>query len=142
MGLINKSIQYKYLLEYQRLVSEHTSFWSSFYKGQILDATSNVPFSWERRRHWKIEKGAEFSSAFSEQFRNHYVPPKMLVYRWKFDRLWRKRSSNTCPINTITASDSNYFVYVKVKVGINTIFLFIKASKAQEVNMEFHMTFV
>ena len=46
---------------------------------------------------------------------------------------------NTCPINTITASDSNYFVYVKVKVGIHTIFLFMKASKTQAVNMEFHI---
>ena len=27
---------------------------------------------------------------------------------------------NTCPINTITASASNYFVYVKVKVGIRS----------------------
>ena len=48
---------------------------------------------------------------------------------------------NTCLINTITASDSNYFVYVKVKVGIHTSFLFMKATKAQAVNMEFHMTF-
>ena len=31
---------------------------------------------------------------------------------------------------------------VKVKVGMHTIFLFIKASKTQTVNMEFHMTFV
>ena len=35
---------------------------------------------------------------------------------------------NICPINTITTSDSNYFVYVKVKVGIHTIFLFMEAS--------------
>ena len=35
---------------------------------------------------------------------------------------------NICPINTITTSDSNYFVYVKVKVGIHAIFLFMKAS--------------
>ena len=31
---------------------------------------------------------------------------------------------------------------VKVKVGMHTIFLFMKASKTQTVNMEFHMTFV
>ena len=49
---------------------------------------------------------------------------------------------NACLINTITTSDSNYFAYVKVKVGIHRIFLFMKASKAQAVNMEFHMTFV
>ena len=46
---------------------------------------------------------------------------------------------NTCIINTITALDLNYFVYVKVKVGIHTIFLFMKASKTQAVNMEFHI---
>ena len=29
---------------------------------------------------------------------------------------------DTCPINTITASASNYFVYVKVEVGIHNNF--------------------
>ena len=38
---------------------------------------------------------------------------------------------HTCPINTITTSASNYFVYVKVKLGIHTILLFMKASKTQ-----------
>ena len=51
------------------------------------------------------------------------------------------RQYNTCPINTITALASNYFVYVKVKLGIHTIFLIMKASKTQAVNMEFHMAF-
>ena len=46
---------------------------------------------------------------------------------------------NTCIINTMTALDLNYLVYVKVKVGIHTIFLFMKASKTQAVNMEFHI---
>ena len=62
MGLINKSN--KCLLEYQRLVLEHTSFWSSLYKRKIPDITFDAPFSWEKRRHWKIQKGAESSSAF------------------------------------------------------------------------------
>ena len=46
---------------------------------------------------------------------------------------------NTRIINTITALDSNYFVFVKVKVVIHTIFLFMKASKTEAVNMEFHI---
>ena len=48
---------------------------------------------------------------------------------------------NTCPINTITASNSNYFVYVKVKVGIHTIFLFIyegKQSSSSEYGISHH----
>ena len=43
---------------------------------------------------------------------------------------------NTCPINTITALDSNYFVYVKVKVGIHTIFLFMKASSEYGISYD------
>ena len=49
---------------------------------------------------------------------------------------------NTCPINTIITLTLNHFLYVKVEVGIHTIFLFMNASKAQAVNMEFHMRFV
>ena len=51
------------------------------------------------------------------------------------------RQYNTYPINTITTSASNYFVDAKVEEGIFTIFLFMKASKTQAVNMEFPMTF-
>ena len=49
---------------------------------------------------------------------------------------------NMCPMNIITASASSYFVYVEVKVGTHTIFHLMKASKTQEVKLEFHMTLV
>ena len=115
-------------MEYQRLLSEHTSFWSNFYKSQIPDAIFNAPFSWERRRHWKTEKGKEFS----------------LEFQWtvSIDESLIDYEGRGPAIEYMPNKHHQCIVYVKVKVGIRTIFLFMRASKAQEVNVEIQMTFI
>ena len=83
----------------------------------------------------KVKKVQNLVQHFSEQFKNYYVPKKnvsidesLICYEGRGLAI-----HNTCPINTITTSASNYFVYVKMKV---------KANKTQAVNMEFHMAFI
>ena len=83
----------------------------------------------------RLKKVQNLVQHFSEQFRNYYVPKKnvsidksLICYEGRGLAI-----HNTCPINTITTSASNYFVCVKVKV---------KANKTQAVNMKFHMAFI
>ena len=59
-------------MEYQRLVPEHTSFWSSFYKSYVL----HLMFYFPEKDGYLKKKVHNLVLHFSEQFKNYYVPPK------------------------------------------------------------------
>ena len=63
-------------MECQRLDSEHTSFWSSFYKRQIPDLHLMLHFPEKEGHTGKLKKVQNIVQHLSEQFRNYYVPKK------------------------------------------------------------------
>ena len=128
MGLINKSNINAYW-NTKDWSQSTPAFGAVFTRDRFLMLHSMLHFPVKQGDTGKLKNVQNLIQHFSEQFRNYYVSKKIVEVQ----------QYNTCIINTITALDSNYFVYVKVKVGIHTIFLFMKASKTQAVNMEFQI---
>ena len=91
----------------------------------------------------KLKKVQNLVQHFSEQFRNYYVPKKNVsIDKSLIGCEGRGPAVQYMPKKHHHCFGFKLFCLCESESGYNTIFLFTKASKAQAVNMKFHMTFV
>ena len=142
MGLINKSNINAYW-NTKDWSQSTTAFGAVFTRDRFLMLHSMLHFSEKEGDTGKLKKVQNLVQHFSEQLRNYYVPKTNVIIDESLIGYEGRGPAIQYMSNKHHHSFSlKLFCLYESESRVHTIFLFMKASKTQAVNMEFRKTFV